>query len=78
MAANRTAMEELHTALAEAWAKRLREAKAGGEPLSAAEATALAKFLKDNNITAVISATPAGKNILDDLPFDVEEDDARS
>ncbi|CAB4165237.1 hypothetical protein UFOVP823_21 [uncultured Caudovirales phage] len=77
MAANRESVEALHTALTEFWSKRLIDAKAGGESaLTAAEATALAKFLKDNNVTAILGSTPAGKNVLDSLPFGVEGDTA--
>jgi len=74
MAANREDLESLHTKLTEFWAARVKEAAIDPEkPLTAAEATAVAKFLKDNNVTAIISASTPGKNILADLPFKTEE-----
>lgn len=74
MAANRTDLEALHSTLTEFWAARLKSAKDGtGDPLTAAEATAVAKFLKDNNVTAIIKASDTGQSILASLPFEVEE-----
>lgn len=73
MAADRNELEDLHVALTEFWANRVLAAKNGGDALTAAEATAVAKFLKDNNVTAVISASKTGKNLLSTLPFQTEE-----
>ena len=41
--------------------------------MSSSEYSSLAKFLKDNNVTAILSAKPAGQNILDSMPFDYVE-----
>ena len=50
-------LDVLHAMLSESWKDRLVESKAGGEvALTAAERTALAKFLKDNNTTALASS----------------------
>lgn len=68
---DRAALEVLHEKLTEQIADRLEEAKGNPEkPLGAAEITAIAKFLKDNNITAVVAKSPAGRRALKALPFE--------
>lgn len=69
----RQKMEDIHDALVDALAARVTSAAEKKEPLPAAEITAIAKFLKDNNITALIGKSPAGKNLLKALPFAVGE-----
>ena len=52
--ASEDALDGLHALLADSWADRIAESKENSElPLTAAERTALAKFLKDNNVTAL-------------------------
>lgn len=51
--ADESTLDLLHAGLAAALQKRLDS----GDPLTAAEVTAFAKFLKDNNITALPTST---------------------
>jgi hypothetical protein len=56
--ATEDALDGLHALLADSWADRVKESQEGGDvALTAAERTALAKFLKDNNITALAGSS---------------------
>lgn len=60
---NEEALDGLHTMLTEVWRKRLVEAQNDPDkPLTAAEATSIAKFLADNGIKG-ISGSPSMKPI---------------
>lgn len=45
------------------------------EPLTAAEMSAIGRFLKDNNISALPTPGSSLENLIDSLPFDVEHED---
>lgn len=64
-------LDTLHSLLAKSMTQRLRKA-AEGEPLTAAEWSAVAKFLKDNSVEQVaIPGNPLGdlRGALMDLPY---------
>lgn len=58
-------LELLHVAVAEELLERVRTGEA--KPADIANAI---KFLKDNNVDAVITEDSPMKNLLDNLPFD--------
>lgn len=60
-----TVLESLHGAVAEELLARVRSGEA--KPADIANAI---KFLKDNNVDAVITEDSPMKNLLDNLPFD--------
>lgn len=51
-AAKRSRLSELHRMLTEALIEEVRQSKEDGVPLPAADKSVIAKFLKDNDITA--------------------------
>lgn len=51
-AAKRSRLSELHRMLTEALIEEIRQSKEDGVPLPAADKSVIAKFLKDNDITA--------------------------
>ena len=51
-AASADKMEGIHDLLADAMLARMREAQEGGQPLSAAEWSAIRQFLRDNYVEA--------------------------
>ena len=53
-AASRNALLELHEMLAEVFIEDLKQAKADGIPLPAANLNAIRQFLKDNDISASV------------------------
>ncbi len=70
-------MRDLHGALTAALADRVKEAKTSPEkPLTAAEVAAIAKFLKDNGITAVLENSQDGRELVGSFPFPGAEADA--
>ena len=51
-AAKRSRLSELHRMLTEALIEEIKQSKEDGVPLPAADKSVIAKFLKDNDITA--------------------------
>ncbi|OHB34785.1 MAG: hypothetical protein A2882_01365 [Phenylobacterium sp. RIFCSPHIGHO2_01_FULL_70_10] len=73
--ASQDALSDLHAALAEALAKRIREGTATAADLAVAKG-----FLKDNGITADLRPGSPLQSILDaadEAPFDEDEEIAR-
>lgn len=56
MAASQSKLAELHEMLAEIMLEDLRQSKAEGIPLPAANLGVIRQFLKDNDITATVDA----------------------
>lgn len=66
-------MEGIHDLLADAMLARMQQAKDGGEPLSAAEWSAIRQFLRDNYIEAARDNAKI-HSIAEDAPtFDADE-----
>lgn len=63
--ANEDLMATIHNGLAQAMLDRLHS----GEPLTPQEWTAIAKFLKDNNITCEVEQSAPLSDLVDDIPM---------